>query len=66
MRGEDPSSSSSVGEVDKVAGSIVVVEVLIELSETILLTAFGGKVGLVGGGATRVSGNSSSKRWIMR
>ena len=40
---------------------VVVVDVSIES-----LTAFDVEVGSDGSGATRVSGNSSSKRWIMR
>ena len=66
MRGEDPSSSSSTGEVNRVAGLMVVVEVSIESSERMSLAAFHVEVGSERSGATRVSGNSSSKRWIMR
>lgn len=64
MRGGEPSSSG--GEVERAAGWVVVVEVSREVSVRMSSAAFDGKEGSMGSAAIRVSGNSSSKRWIMR
>lgn len=61
ISGEDL-SSSSIGDVERTAGAMVAVEVSREVSAEISSTASGEEVGSEGSGASRVSGNSFSKR----